>query len=103
MAGHGSPPDPDRALHPGRRVTADSGLRNETSEHLGVLTHISEFRVPGGTRFAWEVGERAEPGKGANIFAKGRGGGVSTYRRAVTATRSAARRVSEGRNLYTGR
>jgi hypothetical protein len=87
-------------------------LVEEYGEHMGVKTHIKEFqpldpRFPnrvaqGPTRFTWEVGERAEEGQHSNVFAKGRGGGVSNLRRAQAATRSAARRLVEGRNLYSG-
>ena len=113
MAGHGSPPPEDRSTHPGRSVGRDSGLREEYGEHMGVSTHIREFNVldprfpsrtipTGERRFTWEVGERAETGKHSDIFAKGRGGGVRTFARAQAATRSAARRLTEGRNLYSG-
>ena len=111
MPGHGSPPPPDRGTDPGRQVSRS--LHEEYGEHMGVKTHIQEFNVldprfprrsipTGQTRFTWEVGERAEAGKHSDIFAKGRGGGVKSLARAQAATRGAARRVVERRNLYSG-
>jgi hypothetical protein len=88
-------------------------MAEEYGEHKGVKTHIREFPVldsrfpsraipTGQTRFTWEVGERAEEGKHSDIFAKGRGGGVKSLQRARVATRSAANRMVERRNLYSG-
>ena len=113
MAGHGSDPPPDRGSDPSRVVTRESGLVEEYGEHKGVQTHIREFplldpRFPSRsiqtrkTRFTWEVGERAEQNKHSDIFAQGRGGGVKSLQRARIATRSAANRMVERRNLYSG-
>ena len=45
---------------------------------------------------------RAEQNKHSDIFAQGRGGGVKSLQRARIATRSAANRMVERRNLYSG-
>jgi hypothetical protein len=107
MAGHGSAPDPDRALDPNRQVHRDSGMMIEESD----LGRIEEYRPPllgpdvphaksslvspRGTRYAWSVGGGAMEG--------GRGGSVRSVYRARTAIRNATRRQTEGRDPYTGR
>jgi hypothetical protein len=100
MAGHGSPPPPDRALETSRVVHRDSGMLTEQSD----LGAVREYRPPvgsgsklsdRGTRFAWDVAGGAMNG--------GRGGSVRTLKRARTAVRVAGQRLSEGRDKYTGR
>jgi hypothetical protein len=112
MAGHGSPPDPDRGEHPGRRVDRDSGMHSE--EHafpLGsgtIPARISEYRPPvgskspvsnRGTRFAYDIG----PTEALSGGQSARRGSVRTLQRARTAVKSGAIRLDSKRDLYSGK
>ena len=99
MAGHGSPPPPDRAMDPSRVVHRDSGMITEEHEH-GIIHEYRPAVASGsklsdrGTRYAWDVAGGAMEG--------GRGGSVRTLKRARVAVRTAGQRLAQGRDKYTG-
>ena len=112
MAGHGSPPPPDRGMDSSRVVHRDSGMRSEEHD----LSHITGRPTPGsikeyrpavganspvsdrGTRFQYSVG-----GNDFGSGRTGRTGSVRTLQRARTAVQSGAKRLAEKRDLYSGK
>jgi hypothetical protein len=115
MAGHGSPPDPDRATHPNRQVGRDSGLYRESyMAQVGsepVLHTVEEFRppagspesrrrlTPAGTRFRWAM----SPGGAGNETFGGRVATTATLKRAQVAVARSGERYAQKRDRFTGR
>lgn len=112
MAGHGSPPPPDRAGESARSVTRDSGMHSEEHDlsHLvgrPTPARISEYRPPvganspvsdRGTRFQYSVG-----GNDMGSGQVGRTGSVRTLQRARTAVKVGAQRLGSRQDLYSGK
>lgn len=113
MAGHGSPPPPDRGHNPGRVVHRDSGMLSETHDFSHLVgrplpASINEYRpavgakVPvsdRGTRYAYDIGAGTDLSGGQTA----RRGSVRTLQRARAAVKSGAQRMSEKRDLYSGK
>jgi hypothetical protein len=113
MAGHGSPPDPDRGRDPARQVHRDSGMHTETHDFSHLVgrptpAKIQEYRPPvgakvplsdRGTRFAYDIGAATDLSGGQSA----RRGSVRTLPRARVAVRAGAQRLGEKRDLYSGK
>lgn len=76
MTGHGSPPPPDRAAHPNRRVYSQT-WEHEGSHYAGV--EIERFGRSGTTEVSWSAGP------------------FKTHLRADVAARSLSQRVAAGK------
>lgn len=112
MAGHGSPPPPDRALEPSRAVHRESGLHKEayfTQVGDQAVSHtIQEFRPPvgspesrrptteAGTRFRWAMAP------GGDEF-HGRVQTTRSLKRAQVAVARSGQRYAEKRDRFTGK
>lgn len=109
MPGHGSAPDPDRALEPSRQVHRDSGLYKESyTAQVGnqALTHsIQEYRPPpgsaalrsdAGTRFRWSVAP------GGDEF-HGRVATTRTLKRAQVSVARSGQRYANKLDRFTGK
>lgn len=103
MAGHGSKPDPDRALEPNRSGTRDSGSVSLPGVHHGQPTMVRSYRPPAnsgaltdasGMRWTYDAGKRARSGSAMD---PGFGGATRTRPRAEAAARAAARRLAQAR------